>query len=514
MVIKVDIGSHSPTVSRLRSITSQVIASISSFFLCLGLGMAIYFSTLMIPALLNAKEGVSLTETQASWLGSISFLTQPAGALMSIPIMDYFGRKKANFISNIPVLVAWLLMHFSWNLPSLFAGSALSGISLGILEAPIHSYVGEISDPSIRAVLITTSTFFASTGTLIMYFLGIVIDWRNAALICIIAPIASMIMVTFAPETPVWLLAKNRDKEALQSLCKLRGWTTPDNVKAEFDELNAYSKNLLKCVICCNSYKEQKTCEHESMNWFHRRIVTFRYVMLYKETLRPLSFLIMYFLFYVMSGLVPIRPNLINVCGALGMAQDGKHIAFMVTVFTFITTFAVIGLIKVLGKRKLAISSILGSAVTCLLFSIYAKKNLDDAVFSYNPSTFPTETSIVPVILLYLLTIFSGMGIPWVLLGELFPFRSRAAAQGLSAACNYFFCFIGTKTFIDIETKFMLWGSFAVYAAFGFLGAIYLYFFLPETEGKTLQEIEEFYKGKPRIFADDVFINSIRKLKR
>ncbi|XP_045779160.1 facilitated trehalose transporter Tret1-like [Maniola jurtina] len=514
MVIKVDMGSQSPTISRLRSITSQVIASISSFLLMLNLGMAIFFSTLMIPALLNAKQGLSLTETQASWLGSMSFLAQPAGAFMSIPILDYFGRKKANFISNIPVLAAWLLVYFSWNLPSLFAGSALLGISLGIMEAPINSYIGEISDPSIRGALITGSTFFGTLGTLIMYFLGIVIDWRNAALISIIAPVASMITVSFAPETPVWLLARNRDKESLKSLCKLRGWTTPDNVKAEFDELNAYSKNLLKCVICCNTNQEQKTCEHESMNWFHRRILTFRYVMLCKETLRPLSLVIMYFLFYVMSGLVPIRPNLINVCGALGMAQDGKHIAFMVSVFTLITTFVVIGLIEVIGKRKLAIGSMLGSAVSCLLLSIYAKKNLDNTVFSYNPSTFPTETSIVPVILLYLLTIFTGMGIPWVLLGELFPFRSRASAQGLSAASNYFFCFVGTKTFIDLETKFMLWGSFAVYAGFGFFGAIYLYFFLPETEGKSLQEIEEFYKGELRVFADDAFINRIRKLKR
>lgn len=84
----------------------------------------------------------------------------------------------------------------------------------------------------------------------------------------------------------------------------------------------------------------------------------------------------------------------------------------------------------------------------------------------------------------------------------------------MTAASNYVFSFIGTKTFIDLETNFMLWGTFAVYAVFGFLGAIYLYFFLPETEGKSLQEIEDFYKGELRIFADDPIINSIRRQKR
>ncbi|XP_023948769.2 facilitated trehalose transporter Tret1-like [Bicyclus anynana] len=514
MVLKVDFEAQTPTVSRLRSITSQFIACLSSYLLLLDLGLAVNFSTIMMPALLNAKEGLSLTETQASWFGSMSFLTQPAGALMSGPIVDFFGRRRANFISNIPILVAWILMYFSWNLPSLFAGSALLGISLGIMEAPINSYVGEISDPSVRGALCTVTQFAASLGILLMYYLGTVVDWRSAALICLIAPVASMVMVIFAPETPVWLLARNREKDALKSLCKVRGWTSPEQVKAEFDGLNTYSKNMPKCVICCNTNQEQKTCKHESMNWFVRRILTIRYVMFCKETLRPLSLVIMYFLFFVMSGLVPIRPNMINLCGALGMTGDGKHIAFMVGLITFITTFVVIGLIKVFGKRKLSIASLLGSAISCLLLSIYAKRNLDGSVSSYDPSTFPTQTSFVPVILLYSLTVFTGLGIPWVLLGEIFPFRSRASAQGISAASNYAFSFIGAKTFIDLETNFMIWGAFAVYAVFGFLGTIYLYFFLPETEGKSLQEIEDMYKGEMRIFADDPIINCVRRCRR
>lgn len=73
--------------------------------------------------------------------------------------------------------------------------------------------------------------------------------------------------------------------------------------------------------------------------------------------------------------------------------------------------------------------------------------------------------------------------------------------------------FIGAKTLIDLETNFNLTGAFATYAAFAYLGTIYLYFLLPETEGKPLQEIELFYDGRLRIFADDWFINMFRKKK-
>lgn len=71
-----------------------------------------------------------------------------------------------------------------------------------------------------------------------------------------------------------------------------------------------------------------------------RRILKFRYVMLCKETLRPLTLVMMYFLFFVMSGLTPIKPNLVNVCGAFGMDQDGKKI--VVSVICYFTLLNII----------------------------------------------------------------------------------------------------------------------------------------------------------------------------
>lgn len=57
-----------------------------------------------------------------------------------------------------------------------------------------------------------------------------------------------------------------------------------------------------------------------------------------------------------------------------------------------------------------------------------------------------------------------------------------------------------------------MWGTFAVYAVFAFVGTVYLYFFMPETEGVPLHEIESFYKGSLRTFANDPFINFFRRL--
>ncbi|CAK1545673.1 unnamed protein product [Leptosia nina] len=507
MVIKTNIRG----VSRLRSVCAQIVACMSPNLLLLNLGMAISFSTIAVPDLLNAKEGLSLDDTQASWFGSISYLSQPLGALLSGPIVDYVGRKKGTFLVNLPHIMAWTLMYFAWDLPSLFIANGLLGFGSGVMEAPINSYVGEISEPTMRGALCTLTLLFTAIGTFVMYFLGTVVTWRFAALICLSIPFCSMLLVLLVPETPVWLLVHGRDEEALRSLCYLRGWTKPETVKEEFDQLTVYSKTLKKCVICTNNDQDTKTCEHDSMNWFKRTALKFRYVIFCKETLRPLQLSMLYFLFFVMSGLNPIKPNMVNICGALGMPHDGRQIVMIVGAITCLSSVFVIMAIKLLGKRKLAISSLFLTAVSCVGLSVYARQHLDYSVFSYDVTTFPKEKSMLPLVLFYLMTWFTGCGIPWVLLGEVFPFRSRATAQGISAASNYVFTFLAAKTFIDLETNIRLWGVFATYAAFGFLGSIYLYFFLPETEGKSLQEIESFYNGKLRVFPDDPVYNFFKR---
>jgi hypothetical protein len=81
----------------------------------------------------------------------------------------------------------------------------------------------------------------------------------------------------------------------------------------------------------------------------------------------------------------------------------------------------------------------------------------------------------------------------------------------MAAAVAYVMFFVSSKTNYNIESSLHLSGTFGFYAILGLAGTIYLYFFLPETESKSLIEIESFYKGKIKIFADDFLINAFRK---
>ncbi|KAI5645796.1 sugar transporter domain-containing protein [Phthorimaea operculella] len=503
-----------PTVSRTRVVLSQVQACLALDLLLVGLGMSISFVTMVLPEVLDAKEGVSLTKKQASWFGSMAFLCQPLGSLFSGPVLDYFGRKRALLVVNAPHLVAWLLMHYAWDVPSLFVANALLGIGTGFMEAPSVTYVGEISDPALRGILTTLTNSFTSTGMFLAYLLGTVLPWRQAALVSLAIPVATMLLVLLVPETPIWLLSKGRQKEALQSLCRLRGWAKPEDVKKEFDQLVEYNDLINKCAICVKEGKTfDRSCEHTQANIFKRFILKIRHILLGKETMRPFTLVMAYFVFHTMSGLIPIRPNMVNICKALGMKYDPKQIVVITGVIFIIMNLVSTILVKLCGKRKLVVGALLATACCSLSLSLYARANLPPDVSSYEHDTFPEPKELLPVVLFTMLVCFTSLGIPWILLSEVFPFRSRGIATGTAAALSYAIIFLATKTNYNLESNFGLHGAFAFYSTFGFLGATYMYFFLPETESKTLVEIEAYYKGNQKIFADDFLINSFRKKK-
>lgn len=83
-----------------------------------------------------------------------------------------------------------------------------------------------------------------------------------------------------------------------------------------------------------------------------------------------------------------------------------------------------------------------------------------------------------------------------MLIGEVFPVNVRSAASGLSSGLGYIFAFLANKLFLSMVATLTLSGTFWFYSAVAFVGCIIFYFTLPETEGRTLLEIEEHFLGK------------------
>ncbi|CAI6373675.1 unnamed protein product [Macrosiphum euphorbiae] len=101
----------------------------------------------------------------------------------------------------------------------------------------------------------------------------------------------------------------------------------------------------------------------------------------------------------------------------------------------------------------------------------------------------------IPITILCGINFFGASVIilPWMLLSEVFPNKARGIATGSSAGLSYLLIFILTKSYIEIEILLTLEYTMVLFGCLGIFGSLYLYFYLPETENKTLLEIEEFF---------------------
>ncbi|XP_058822151.1 facilitated trehalose transporter Tret1-like [Topomyia yanbarensis] len=495
-----------PEVGQFRTVLPQILASTAKNFLLLDLGMAVAFPTIVIPALRGLKnrapdEFLYFTPAQASWFGSVAYICQPIGSVLSGIVLEPLGRKRSMILVNIPHIIGWLMLHFAGSLEEMYIAAILIGLGVGFMEAPIVTYVGEICQPSIRGILTSCAGVAVMLGFFVVYLLGTVTTWRITAAICVSVPLATMIAICFVPETPMWLLSKNREEDARKSLQWLRGWVSPAAVEKEFQEMQRYNTNAAKCTVCQKS--QSARCEHPPpTEWMKLQ------ELMRKRNLRPFVLVMLLFLFGQLSGLTGMRPYLVQIFQAYGVPLDANWATVSMGLLGLLANIVCMICIKFVGKRRLALFSMSVTALSCLSLAIYAFN-----VFPADWTSFDVHKEVntanglnyVPMLLFFVLAFASSVGVlpvPWILLSEVFPFKNRSMACGITAALNYVMTFVTTKTYFNLENSFSLPGVILFYGICGSIGVFFMYCFLPETEKRTLEDIEIYFSDNQRKMTD------------
>ncbi|PSN40581.1 hypothetical protein C0J52_10776 [Blattella germanica] len=429
-----------PTAFRTR--LPQFIANISCHLLILDLCMAFAFTTIVNAALMDstAEDDLTLDSVQASWLGSIAYICQPAGSVMSGFIVEFFGRKWSMIIVNFPFLIGWILYSVSHSVAMLYITNVILGIGIGFMEAPIMTYTAEICQPEIRPVLTSLPGITVQISFFADYLLGTMTTWRTAAAISTALPIITALYVTQMPETPIWLLSRGRPKDAERALCWLRGWVTPDLVREEFNELVLYNnKNSKIPVIHLNTIEstqvrngERETLQEKAPGdetqdntisrsdedeGSHCSLELWK-DMLKPATLRPLLLVVPYFFLYQLGGMSAIRPYMVHVFREFGLQDAAEWVAVGSAVIGVIGAISLVATVNWLGKRLISLISFMGSVISCILLAVYGFVVL-------RPGSEVDSIDWIPLTLIVIYSFFSSVlfEVPWTMLSEIFPFR-------------------------------------------------------------------------------------------
>lgn len=138
----------------------QFVANGLVNFLSLDLSLIMNYSTVLIADLHHAEGHLSLDDRLASWMGSMAYVCQPLGSVFSGFLTEKFGRKGSLLIVNIPYFVAWLLICTAPNVSMLFLANFVTGVSVGLTEAPLVNYAGEMAQPHIRGTVTASGCKF------------------------------------------------------------------------------------------------------------------------------------------------------------------------------------------------------------------------------------------------------------------------------------------------------------------------------------------------------------------
>ncbi|KAL3282157.1 hypothetical protein HHI36_005352 [Cryptolaemus montrouzieri] len=487
--------------------------------------MTLGYTTLLIPVLSgNGDSEFSLGPEGISWIGSVALICVPFGCFLSGMITQPLGRKRSMQLINIPFMASWLLFYFSTKIWHVFAALALSGLAGGLMEAPVLTYVAEVTQPHLRGVLSSTSSMSVISGSMIQFILSTFLKWRTVALCSAVVPIFSFCLLYVIPETPTWLVSKKRYKEAKESLAWLRGWVEIEKVDKEYKELFAHiqmSRGIGNSGFQLDNGQMQgnvngeinKTRNETNQNRKRTKTETLK---LFKKRnfIRP--YLLVSYTFFLshFNGMSPVQTYAVTIFSSLKAPIDEYYATALLGIVEFFGCVSCVCLLRHIGKRVLSFISLIATAICFLVIGLYSyffhintlleNKNSNTTVS--NSTVHPEnvlkdshEYSWVPLVLIISAAFVSHMGIrvlPWILTGEMFPNETRAIASGITATSYYIFGFVCNKVFLSMINTFTLPGTFWFYSSMSFIGFIVLYFILPETEGKTLQEITDHFAGK------------------
>jgi sugar porter (SP) family MFS transporter len=390
------------------------------------------------------------------------------GAIFSTWSCDAFGRKKPILFSGILFLVGGVMQAVGTTLLVFYVGRVLGGVSIGILSAAVPLYISETAPTDIRGRMISVQQLMITIGIVIANVVNAIItsqlqgqemEWRLAlAMQCVPAVILSFLML-FMPMSPRWLATRDRNEEALATVARLRSSSvTSQIVQQEYKEIIEGVE--FERTIGTGTWKELF-----SGNMTKR---TFRTFVL--QTFQQWTGInvVMYF-----------QGQLVQAMG-FNLATAAVPAGIAISFVNCVSTFPGMYMVERLGRRPLLIWGAVGMALSHLAVMLGLKaKFFIIAIVGFFTFIFCFASTWGPV--------------AWVYQSEVFPLRVRSKGTGLATFANWL-----NNSLIGLFFPYMMESmgenSFIIFTVTCLMMSSFTYFFLPETKGHSLEDMEELFE--------------------
>ncbi|PIN06265.1 putative transporter (major facilitator superfamily) [Handroanthus impetiginosus] len=482
-----DASQHHHQMERRRTTRKFVFAC--SVFASLNNVLLGYDVGVMSGAILFIQEDLNITEVQEELLVGILSVVSLLGSLGGGRTSDAIGRKWTMGLAAIVFQAGAAIMTLAPSFEVLMIGRILAGVGIGfgVMIAPV--YIAEISPTIIRGSLTSFPEIFINLGILLGYvsnytFSGLPAhtNWRIMLAVGILPSVFIAFALCIIPESPRWLVMQNRVDEARSVLLKT------NEKEAEVEERLAE----IQLAAGLNN-GEEKAVWRELLNpspALCRMLITGFGIQCFQQITG-------------IDATVYYSPEIFK---SAGITDNTKLLAATVAVGVTKTAFILIAILLIdkVGRKPLLYVSTIG--MTMCLFSLGA------ALSFFGQGSFGIALAILSVC--GNVAFFSvGMGpVCWVVTSEIFPLRVRAQASALGAVGNRVCSGFVAMSFLSVSRAITVGGTFFIFSAFSALSVAFVYKFIPETKGKSLEEIELLFQDGYELQGSEVQLGDVEHL--
>ncbi|KAL1963007.1 hypothetical protein VTN77DRAFT_8755 [Rasamsonia byssochlamydoides] len=474
-------------------------------FACLGGLLYGYnqgvFSGILTMTAFGEHMGDYITDsTKKGWLTSILELGAWVGTLYSGFLAEVLSRKYAILV-NTAIFILGVVIQCTAVSPSgpksILAGRFITGMGVGSLSMIVPMYNAECAPPEIRGMLVGIQQFSIEFGIMVSFWIDYGTNyiggtgstqsdaaWLVPLCLQLVPALILFVGMLFMPFSPRWLVHHGREDEARRVLAKLRSTTPEDEaVELEFLEIKAQSLFEKRSVeanfpdLAEPTVTNYAKLQFVAIGSLFKSIPMFRRVVVATVTM----------FFQQWTGVNAVLYYAPSIFAALGMSSNTTSLLAtgVVGIVMLVTTIPMILWVDKIGRKPVLISGAVAMGACHIIIAV---------IFAKNQYQWPTHHAAgwAAIVMVWLFAANFGWSwgpCAWIIVAEVWPLSARPYGIALGASSNWMNNFIVGQVTPDMITG-LKYGTFIFFGLFTLLGAVFIFFFVPETKQLTLEEMD------------------------
>ena len=390
------------------------------------------------------------------------------GAWIASSRSDKYGRRSLILTAGIIFIIGAVVSAISPDTLILVVSRVVIGVAIGVASAVAPVYISEIAPPDIRGRLVTFFQLAVTVGILVAYLVGLAFadaneGWRWMLGLGAVPAIALVIGIVRLPASPRWLLMVGREDEAREALQRVRT-EGPDAIELEIKEI-------------------QTSMQVTEGSWRDLLAPAVKAALVVGIGLAILQ---------QITGINTVIYYAPTIIQETGIDSDFSSIlaSLGVGIINVIMTVVALRLLDSKGRRELLFIGVSGISLSLFFLGLAFLVGAD--------KTWATVMAIGSLMLFVSSFAISLGAIFWLLNAEIYPLSVRSKAASAGTMTNWFFNFLVSLTFLPLIDLLSQTGAFWFYGAIGLVTLWFCWKFVPETKGRSLEQINEIFETRAK----------------